>query len=161
MINTEEMIKFHFCRMLGTYYRNTELLYYFSFFQKSWRYKELSKHKQLPESSNIELSCQQAINMWVGSELKALVGERNATLQQISSEELIAELKKRTDMMFVGNFYDKEQIMELCGANEMEAKDFMEDCNPREDDAVLENADIELQGLFENWQDENEQIIND
>jgi hypothetical protein len=91
----------------------------------------------------------------------AKIIENEHNLENFTTEQLIMELKKRTDMMFVGNFYDKEQIMELCGANEMEAKDFMEDCNPREDDAVLENADIELQGLFENWQDENEQIIND
>ena len=82
-------------------------------------------------------------------------------LESFTTKQIIAELKKRTDMMFVGNFYDKEQIMELCGANEMEAKDFMQDCNPRENDAVLENADLELQALFENWQDENDQIIND
>jgi hypothetical protein len=82
-------------------------------------------------------------------------------LENFTTEQLIMELKKRTDIMFVGNFYDKEQIMELCGANENEAKDFMEDCNPREYDTVLENADLELQALFENWQDENDQIIND
>jgi hypothetical protein len=87
--------------------------------------------------------------------------ENEHNLENFTTEQLIAELQKRTDIMFVGNFYDEGRIWGLCGANQMEAKAFMEDCKPWESDTVIENADIELQALFENWQDENDQIIND
>lgn len=86
--------------------------------------------------------------------------EHEGNLENFTTEQIIAELKKRTDIMFVGNFYDKEHIMDLCSANEMEAEAFMQDCNPRHYDWFLESISTELQQLFENWQDENDQIIN-
>lgn len=90
MTNSKDIIKFQFCRKLGTYYTNADLLYYFSFFQKSWRYEKLSKLK------DPELECQIQIDMWVGTELKALVVDGSAALKNFTTEQLVAELKKRS-----------------------------------------------------------------
>lgn len=87
--------------------------------------------------------------------------EISLNINNYTSEQLIQEILKRGDLMIVGKWFTKEYIMELCGANEMEATAFMGDCDPQENDAVLESADIELQALFDNWQDEDDQIIND
>ena len=87
--------------------------------------------------------------------------EISLNINNYTSEQLIQEIRKRGDLMIIGNFYNKKHIMELCNANEMEATAFMEDCDPQENDATLESAGIELQALFENWQDEDDQIIND
>ena len=91
----------------------------------------------------------------------AKVIESEHNLENFTTEQLVAELQKRTDIMFVGGFYDKKRIMDLCSANETEAEAFMEVCNPREYDWFLESIITELRQLFENWQDENDQVIND
>lgn len=82
-------------------------------------------------------------------------------LENYTSEQLIQEIRKRGDLMIVGNWFTKEHIMDLCGANEMEATAFMGDCDPCENDAVLESANIELQALYENWQDEDDQCLSE
>jgi hypothetical protein len=78
-------------------------------------------------------------------------------LKQYTSEKLMQELKRRNDIIIIGNWYFKQHITDLCGATPEEADAFLDECDPQENDAVLENANLELQELFDTWREEREQ----
>jgi hypothetical protein len=80
-----------------------------------------------------------------------------APLELYTSEELMREIKRRRDIVILGNFYSKQQITDLCGATPEEADAFLDECDPADNDAVLENANLELQELFDTWKEEREQ----
>jgi len=77
------------------------------------------------------------------------------TLKEVSTQDLIFVLSQRSDVIFVGETFFKEQVMELCSATESEAEQFMEECLPSDNDGVCENAAINLAQLFENWKELN------
>ena len=78
-------------------------------------------------------------------------------LTPYTSEELMREIKRRNDITLVGNWFFNRHIIELCGATPEEADAFLEECDPQENDAVLENAKLGLQEVYDTWKEEREQ----
>ncbi len=71
----EKTIHFHFMRKMGIYYNHDDLLYFYSCFQKCWRYNKLMLDDN---KSYSELEVQMQIEMWKGTELREYVDTRFA-----------------------------------------------------------------------------------
>jgi hypothetical protein len=78
-------------------------------------------------------------------------------LKKYSSEELAGELKRRNDIIIIGSWYFKQHITDLCGATPEEADHFLDECDPAENYSVIENANLELQEIYDTWKEEREQ----
>ncbi len=84
---------------------------------------------------------------------------KTINLSNFTTEELMQEIRNRNDIVIVGNWYYKDHIMDCCDATEEEATAFLDEVDT-DNDAVLENANENLQTLFENWKDEREQYCD-
>ena len=80
-------------------------------------------------------------------------------LKDFTTEELMQEIRNRNDIVIVGDWYDKECIVDCCDATEEEASAFLDEVDTG-NDGIWEDASTNLQTLFSNWKEAREQYCD-
>lgn len=88
----------------------------------------------------------------IGAEINSVL---SLLLKDIPSEMLLNIVNARSDMSIIGDWFCKQQIMELCEATAEEADCFLDDEGGlHENDAIRDQATTDLQDTFDNWKQE-------
>ena len=83
-------------------------------------------------------------------------------LKDITSEMLLNIVNSRSDMSIIGDWFCKQQIMELCEATADEVDCFLDDEGGlHKNDAIREQATIDIREVFEVWKEEHYTTLND
>jgi hypothetical protein len=86
----------------------------------------------------------------------------NLLLKDIPSEMLLNIVNSRSDMSIIGDWFCKQQIMELCEATAEEVDCFLDDEGGlHENDAIREQATFDLREAFDGWKEEHYTTLND